>query len=97
MSHIHCPVNSSDECKFLGYFGSRCAKIRPTKDCGHNPANKRKFNRHHNHSLDKIIPQENSKLSAEAEVHDNIESEIDYNDLYQIDNMSIDDKKEKYE
>ena len=27
---INNPVHLSDECKVLGYFGSKCAKVRPT-------------------------------------------------------------------
>ena len=44
--------------------------------------------------MDEIFPQENIKFSAEEEAHENIESEIYENDLYQIDSMSIDKKKE---
>ena len=39
--------------------------------------------------------QENNKVSDDKEAHENIESGFDKNDLYQIDNMSLDDKKEK--
>ena len=34
------------------------------------------------------------KLSAEEETHENNESDFDDNYQYQIDNMSLDDKKE---
>ena len=34
---IHGPVNSSDKCKVLGEFGSRCAKLRPIKDHSQEP------------------------------------------------------------
>ena len=36
-------------------------------------------------------------MSAEEESHEKIESDFDENDLYQIDNMSIDDKNENIE
>ena len=58
-----------------------------------------KFNIHQeknaivNHAVDKIIFQENNKIIAQYEAHENIESEIDENDLYQIDNMSLEKKK----
>ena len=47
--------------------------------------------------MDEIFRQENNKVSAESEAHKNIESDIDENDLYQIDNMSLDDKRENKE
>ena len=43
--------------------------------------------------MDEIVPKENNRLSAEEEAHENIESELDKNNLYHIDNMSLDDKK----
>ena len=42
-----------------------------------------------------IILWENKKLSAEAESYYNIDSEINESDIYDIDNMSLDEKKEK--
>ena len=44
-SLIHGPGNLSYECKFLGYFGCRYAKTRPTKERGHDPVPDKKFNR----------------------------------------------------
>ena len=41
---IYGPVNSSDECRFLGYFGFKYYKSRPTKDPGNDPATRNKFN-----------------------------------------------------
>ena len=40
---------------------------------------------------------ENEKVTAMKEAHENIESNFDENELYQIDNMSLEDKKEKLE
>ena len=40
-----------------------------------------------------IILHENNKVSAEAEAHENIDSEIDDNDLYHTDNISLKEKK----
>ena len=45
--------------------------------------------------MDEILPQYNNKVSAEAEAHENIESDLDENDIYNIDNISLDDRKEK--
>ena len=35
---IYHPDHSSDECKFLGDFGSKYSKSRSTKERGHDPA-----------------------------------------------------------
>ena len=42
---IHSPGHSPDECKVLGDVGSKYSKSKPSKDCGHYPATKNKFNR----------------------------------------------------
>ena len=49
------------------------------------------------HSVDYIIMQYNKKLGAEAEAHKNIYYKIDNNDLYEIDNMRLDKKRENTE
>ena len=41
--------------------------------------------------------QGNRKVSIGRESNENIESDFDENEMYQIDNMSIDDTKEKLE
>ena len=96
---IHNPGHSSYECKVLGDFGSKYAIIRPTKYHGHNTANRNKFNRQEDknaivkHTVYEILQRENNEVSDEEEAHGNVESELDDNDLYQIDNMSLDKKK----
>ena len=47
--------------------------------------------------MNEILLQENNKVSAEAESHENIESDIYENDLCQIDDMSFYYKKENTE
>ena len=47
--------------------------------------------------MDGILLQENQKVSAEKESHGNIESGFDESKLYQVDNMSLEDTKEKLE
>ena len=42
-----------------------------------------------------ILLNENQKVSAEKEAHENIESNFDESELYQIDNMSIITQKKK--
>ena len=44
-----------------------------------------------------IFIQENNKVSAESKAHENIDYEINENTLYQIYNMSLDEKKENTE
>ena len=76
--HFHGPCQSSDECKVFGDFGSKYSKRRHTKDCRHNPATRNKFNRQKennaivNNSVDEILLQENNKVVAEAEAHQDI-------------------------
>ena len=59
-----------------------------------------KFNRNHEnntmvqHAVDEIILQEKNKLSAENESHENIYYEADEDDLYDIDNTSLEKNKE---
>ena len=43
---IHGPGHSSDECKLLGDFSSKYSKSRSTKYRVHDPATRKKFNRH---------------------------------------------------
>ena len=93
---IHGPGYSSYECKVWGDFGSKYAKNRPTKDRGQD---QRKFNsQQDNNSIvnslfDEILLQENQKVSTENWTKENIESDSDENELYQINSMSLDDKK----
>ena len=47
--------------------------------------------------FDEILLHENQKLSAAKKASENIESNLDENKLYQIDNMILDDIKEKLE
>ena len=42
---IHGPGHSSYEYKILGDFSSKYSKNNSTKDCGHYPVNRKKFNR----------------------------------------------------
>ena len=68
-----------------------------------NPTTRDKFNRQKennaivNNEVDEIILQENNKLIAEYEAHENTDSEIDENNIYEIDNMILDEKKENTE
>ena len=65
------------------------------------PANRKKFYREPNNmaivniAVDEILLQENQKVSATKEAHENIESGLDEKNLYQINNMSLEDTKEK--
>ena len=84
-------------------IGSKYAKIRHYNNRGHNPSNKNEYTRQQynnsvvNSAVDDIIFQEYNKVSSGTESQEIIESEFDENDLYRIDNMSIEEKKEKLE
>ena len=77
----------------MGYFDFKYSKIIPTKDCRHDITTRNKFNRQQennaifNHEVDEIIMQENNKVNAEDEAHENIDSVVDKNDIYHIDNI----------
>ena len=45
--------------------------------------------------MDEIILQENNELISEDESHGNIYSKIDKKGIYEIDNMSHDEKKKR--
>ena len=45
------------------------------------------------HEVDDIILQENKILSVKYEAKENTNAEVDENNLYDIDNMSIDERK----
>ena len=48
-----------------------------------------------NNAVDEIILRGNIKVSAETEAHKNIEYVINENDLYQINNTSLDENEGK--
>ena len=91
--------HSSDECKVLEDFCSKYSKARPTKDHRLQPETKNKFNRHQennyivNHAVGDIILQENKKLSVNDEAQENVDSEVNENNLYDIDKMILDEKE----
>ena len=97
--HIYGPGNLSDEFKVLVDFGYKYVNCRPTKVCGHDPVPIKIFNRKKENNssvksaVDEILLHKNQKLSAEKEAHEKFESDFDENELYQIDNMSLDDTK----
>ena len=84
---IHGPSRSSDSWNFLGDFGSKYSKIRPTKDRGHVPVGRNEFNIQQennvivNHAVDEIILQKKNIGSSVAEAHENIEHEMYDNNI----------------
>ena len=83
----------------LGYFGSNYCKRNPTKDRSNDHATGKKIKIHKenndivNHASYEMTLEETNKFSDEAEAHGNNKSEIIENDLYKIENMSLDEKK----
>ena len=71
----------------------------PTKDHGNNPVPGKKFNRQQDNNyiayitVDKILIQENEKVSATKEANRNIESDFYDNKMYRIESMSLQDTK----
>ena len=59
---------------------------------------KKMFGRHQDnnsivqHSADEIITAENKTIRVEYETHDNIDDEINEDNMYKLDKMSIDEK-----
>ena len=100
---MHGPGNSSGECKVLGDFDYKYAKSRSTKYHGENLTNINKIKRQQennaivNSAMYEILLEEKQKLSAKKGSYENIESDIDGNELYQIDNISLEDTKVKLE
>ena len=47
--------------------------------------------------MDEILLHENKKVITAKEAPENIQSDFDENNLYQIENMSLEDTKEKLE
>ena len=70
---IHCPSNSSDEWKFLGYFGDKHSNGKPTKNRGNNPEPSKKTNKQQennsivNNVADEILLYETKRLITERE------------------------------
>ena len=95
---VHGPVNSPYECKVLGEFDYKYSRIGPTKDHRKEFATKKKFiiqqnnNAIFNHAVNEIILKEDKILSVKYEAHETIDSEVDKDNIYEIDKMSLDDK-----
>ena len=97
--HIYGPGHSSYECKVLGDFGYNYIRIITSKDRGHNPVPKNKLNMHQednyivNSAMDEILLHENQMVSSEKEAPENIECDFYDNEIYQVENMSLEDTK----
>ena len=83
----------------MGDFGSRYVKRRPTKELRNDPVPRKEFNRNQennfivNIEVDEILLYENQKVSAVKEAIERFESNFYENELYQIDNISLQDTK----
>ena len=92
---IHGPGHSHDKWKVLGDFGAKYAKGKPTKDHRNYPVPRKKFNRQQgnnaivNNAVDEILLHETQKVSAMKEAPELFESDYDENELYQVENMSL--------
>ena len=88
----------------LGEFGTMYAASQTTKNRRSNPIPKKGFNKkQENHTIidnmvDELHMVESKKVSAvNHEAPEFLESGYDENDMYKVENMSLDDTKEKME
>ena len=88
----------------MGEFGTKYAASQPTKNHGRNTIPKKWFHKkQENHAIiynmvDELHMFESKKVSAvNHEGQEFLESDYGYNDLYQEENMSLDETKEKME
>ena len=99
---IQGAINSYDKCKVLGKFGTNYTASQPTDDRGRNPIPRKIFHKkQENHAIiinvvDEIQIIEPKKVSAvHNEAPELLESDYDENELYQVENMSLNGTKEK--
>ena len=97
---IYVPGNSSDECKVLRDFSAKYAKVKRTKDCVNHCMPRFYFNSQQknngivNNAVHEILLHETKKVSAAKEAPEFLESGYDENELYQVENMSLENTKE---
>ena len=101
---IHGLVHYSDECMFFDEFGAKYAAYYHTKNHGSNPISKRGFQiKQANHTIienmvDEIHMVESKNVSAvNHDAPEFLETQYDENNLYQVENMSLDETEEKIE
>ena len=101
-SIIHGLGHSSDECKILGEFENKYTAAQTTKDRGRKPVRRKIFQKkQENHAIinnvvDEILLNETKKVSAvNHEAPYFLENDYDENDLYQMENMILDETKEE--
>ena len=86
----------------MGGFVTKYAAAQPTKDRGNNPVPRKIFHKKQenhaiiNNDVDEILLNKTQKASAvNHEAPNFLENYYDDNDLYQVENMSLEDTKEK--
>ena len=91
--------HSSYECKVLGDFSIKYAKVRPTKYLRQEPVTNNNFGSQQEnnaiiqHAFDEIIPQQNKKISVKYETHENMNDQVDEDELYKLNKKSLDENK----
>ena len=100
---IHGLGHSSDEFNILGEFRTKYAADQPTKNRGSNPIPKKGYQEKQDNRaiidnmVDELHVVESKNLSAiNHEAPEFLESDYNSNDLYQVENMSLGETKEKY-
>ena len=101
---IHGIGHSSDECKVLGEFGTKYAAAQPTKNRVTNPIPQKGFQKkQENHTIienmmDELHMVESKKVSVvNHEAPEFLEIDYNENNLYQVENMSLDETEEEIE
>ena len=85
----------------MGDFCANHADSNPTKDHGNHPIPRKKINNQLennaiiNNVVDEIILNETQKVSAAREALAFLDSDCGENDLYQVEEMSLDKTKDK--
>ena len=102
---LTCLINghgrSLDEFRVLNYFSTKYATCTPFKERMQEPISKYKFGKKQalndmvQHSFNEIILGKKFKsiLSVKSETNENIYDNVDENELYKIDKLSLNEKK----
>ena len=95
---IHGLGHSYGECKALGDFGAKYAKINPTKDHGNNPIPRKidsqiENNFIINNVVDGILLNKTQKVSDVREATEFLDSDCNDNNIYQVYEIILEETK----
>ena len=97
---VHGIAHSSNYSRVLKQFGTKYAAAQSTKYHWNNPVTRKIFQKKQenhaiiNNAVDDILLNETKKVSAvNHEAPESLENDYYENDLYQVENMSLDETK----